>query len=140
MGNRVMETPSLNGGTVRRQQLPKAVRLSRKRALKRALRNAADGQKPASPEVRRKRAPRVVAKVQEPVKSVKPVEQPRRVEQSPRVEQPKPTEQPQRVEQPQRTEQTQRIEKAPAVDRTKTLPIDQLEDGVVEWGIKRERE
>lgn len=129
MGNRVMETPSLSGGTVRRQQLPKAVRLSRKRALKRALRMAANGQKPANPEpVRRKRAPRVVAKVQEPVKSVKPVEQPRRVEQSPRVEQ------------PQRTEQTQRIEKAPAVDRTKTLPIDQLEDGVVEWGIKRERE
>lgn len=65
MGNRVMETRNSSGRTLARHQVPKAVRRSRKRALRMAARAQGIAKQASLPEPIKSR------------KSAKPVEQPR---------------------------------------------------------------
>src|SRR5438552_18653653 len=68
MGNRVMERPNLSGGTVARHHTPKAVRRSRKRAL----RKIAGALKPAEPAeaLNQTMAPQVAPKAPKPRKLI----------------------------------------------------------------------
>src|SRR5437667_5112079 len=68
MGNRVMERPNLSGGTVARHHTPKAVRRSRKRAL----RKIAGALKPAEPAeaLNQTMAPQVASKAPKPRKLI----------------------------------------------------------------------
>jgi len=68
MGNRVMERPNLSGGTVARHHVPKAVRRSRKRAV----RKTAGALKPAelAEELRQTPAPQVATKAPKPRKLI----------------------------------------------------------------------
>lgn len=211
MGNRVMEARNSSGRTLARHQVPKAVRRSRKRALRMAAR-AQGIAKPASlPEPiksrksakpvehpRTKRPLPVAAKTPEPVmaatapKPLKPVEHaerkrpvpvaakapepaiaPKAPEPSKPAEHkertpalpiaakapestiaPKAPEAPKTVEQPKRRwslrrapkapkpaepiEQPQGSEKEADAKEAKPAPLDHLQDGVVDWGIKRD--
>ncbi len=124
MGNRVMEKPNLNGGTVARHYVPRRVRRSRKRSL----RKAGKVQKPAkaAKRVSRTRAPRIAAKVPKPMKPAARLSQ----KQAPRptAKAPKPV---------KPAEQTQRSDQKLVVDEVEVVPIDRLQDGPIEWGIKR---
>ena len=68
MGNRVMERPNLSGGTVARHHVPKAVRRSRKRAL----RKTAGALKPAelAEGLRQTLAPQVATQAPKPRKLI----------------------------------------------------------------------
>ncbi len=124
MGNRVMERPNLSGGTVKRHLIPKVVRHRRKRALRRATgaRQPAKGaQRP-----KRKRAPRIATKAPKPVK---PAERPSQ-QQAPRIAA--------KIQKPAAPEQTQRADQELVADEATPVLIDTLQDGAIEWGIKRE--
>jgi hypothetical protein len=189
MGHRVMETHNLHGKTAARHLVPRAVRRSRKRALRMAATSpqmAATSPKPIKPaRPRRQVLPSVehvvtsvdtaqplpaaarrswkqvlgiAAKTQEtaPVplqpEHTIPLEAPQPVPTAPRVRKQevriaakvqKPTKPPKRakpsqpgapsIPQPQSETEAQ-------VDEARPMSTDRLEDGVVEWGIKREGE
>src|SRR3989442_1736709 len=146
MGHRTMDTPNLGGRTVPRHHVPKRARRSRKRTLrattktqrpvkpdeptprKPAIRVAARTQKPAKPTPR-KWAIRVAAKTQ---KFIKPAEQ-TPPKQAPQIA--AKTQEPVKPAAP-----AQRSEEEIVGDKGKRVPLDYLQDGAIEWGIKREGE
>ena len=189
MGHRVMETPNLHGKTAARHLVPRAVRRSRKRALRMAAQSpqmAVTSPKPVKPARQRRQ---VVPSVEHAVPSVDyaqplpgavrrgwkqvlgiaaktqetapapmqpehtiPTEAPQPVPTAPRVRKQevriaakvqKPAKPPKRAKpsQPGATSIPQpQSETEAQVDEARPMSTDRLEDGVVEWGIKREGE
>ena len=82
---------------------------------------------PRAVRLRRKRALRMASKAREPAKSTEHTQRKRALQRTAKVQKPaKPI------------ERAQRSEQELVVDEAKRVPINYLEDGVVEWGIKRE--
>ncbi len=82
---------------------------------------------PRAVRLRRKRALRMASKTRKPAKSTEHTQRKRALQRAARVQKPaKPV------------ERAQRSEQELVVDEAKRVPINYLEDGVVEWGIKRE--
>lgn len=125
MGHRVMETPNLSGGTVVRHYVPKRVRRSRKRALRRA----GKVQKPAraAKRVSRKRTPRIAAKAPKPMKPAKRLPQ----KQAPQIAA--------EIQKPARPERKRRLDEKLVANEVELVAIDKLQDGPIEWGIKRDK-
>ena len=189
MGHRVMETPNLHGKTAARHLVPRAVRRSRKRALRMAAQSpqmAVTAPKPVKPARQRRQ---VVPSVEHAVPSVDyaqplpgavrrgwkqvlgiaaktqetapapmqpehtiPIEAPQPVPTAPQARKQevrvaakvqKPAKPPKRAKpsQPGATSIPQpQSETEAQVDEARPMSTDRLEDGVVEWGIKREGE
>ena len=184
MGHRVMETPNLHGKTAARHLVPRAVRRSRKRALRMAAKSprmAATSPKPVKPIHQRKQVAMsavpsvdtvqplpsavrrswkqvlgIAAKTQEAVPAPAqtehkiPVEAPqsiptpvRRVrKQEVRVaaKVQKPAKPPKRAKPLPPETPIPQPETEVEADEARPMPTDRLEDGVVEWGIKRDEE
>ena len=186
MGHRVMETPNLHGKTAARHLVPRAVRRSRKRALRMAAKSpqpqmAAKSPKPVRPVRERKQgalsvAPsvdnaqliptterrswkqvlRIAAKTQEvvpaptqtehkiPVEAPQtvptPVRRVRKEEVRVATKVQNPAKPPKRAKPPQPGTPIPQPETEVEVDEARPMSTDRLEDGVVEWGIKREEE
>jgi len=155
MGNRVMERPNLSGGTTPRHLVPKAVRRRRKRALRRAAgaRPPAAATRPRAQQV----AGQVVhrAKPVEPVKLLPPAKSPARPAPKPPHETsaraprrrrliegltPKRAPRPSPVGgKPQApAAQTPPPVQEPEAGKGRSVDLDTLQDGAIEWGIKRE--
>ncbi len=79
---------------------------------------------PRAVRLRRKRALRMASKARKPAKSTEHIQRKRVLQRAAKVQKPaKPVE---------------RSEQELVVDEAKRVPLNYLEDGVVEWGIKRE--
>ena len=190
MGHRVMETPNLHGKTAARHLVPRAVRRSRKRALRMAAKSpqmATQSPEPVRPARERKQvalsaalsaAPSVdtaqllpgavrrswkqvlgiAAKTQEtaptpaatqpehkiPVQAPQTISTPARQIRKEEVrivaKVQKPSKPPKRAKALPPGTPIPQPETEVKVDEARPLSTDRLEDGVVEWGIKREGE
>lgn len=154
MGSRTMDKPSASGRTVARRIVPKSVRRRQKRAVRRAAKGQTrvkHAKHPKQKRVRigaarprksakvakqrlRKRTVRIVAKAQTLPKHdekprTKPIEKPRKKQARRIAGQP-----------PEPPTPTDQVEEEPEIDEDEQEqePLDYLEDGVVEWGIRRE--
>src|SRR5438876_958926 len=159
MGNRVMERPNLSGGTVARHHVPKAVRRSRKRAL----RKTAGALKPAelAEGLRQTPAPQVATQAPKPRKLIERPSRKPEVQVAAKVptpievlvKAPKPVTLFERLTKrraPRKAPEAQKPEEPalpapppvqePVAEKAKPRGVDTFEDGAIEWGIKREGE